>query len=302
MIELAASFLRGSYPPLVTPFASGAVDEDRFATLVERQVTEGSDGVVVCGTTGEPSTLTREERERLTRVAVEVVAGRIPVVAATGSQSHAETVWLTERATDAGADAVMVVTPYFSQPPARGLVEYYCDVGRRTDLPLLIYNIPGRAAVAVDVATVEQIAERTPTLVGIKHAATDLALVSSLRWRLGPEFRIFSGLEELSLAMLATGASGLMNAVGNLVPAVVAELARAAAQGDLHKAQQLHFDLLTLNRAIFFDTNPIPLKYLMRRAGLLMSNEHRLPLVPASPDLEARLDAVIAQSPVLTAP
>lgn len=299
MIELAPDFLRGSYPPLVTPFLDGAVDEDGFAALVERQVTEGSDGVVVTGTTGEPSTLTLDERARLTSIAVDVVAGRIPVVAATGSQSHADTVWLTERAAAAGADAVMVVTPYFSKPPQRGLVEYYCDLGRRVDAPLLVYHIPGRAAVSVDVSTMERIAERTPTLVGVKHASADLDYVSSLRSRLGPEFRIFAGLEELSLPMMAVGATGLMNAVGNLVPGEVAALARAVLGGDLHAAQRLHAELLELNRAIHLDTNPIPLKYLLRRAGLLARNEHRLPLVPASPELEATLDELAERCPVL---
>jgi 4-hydroxy-tetrahydrodipicolinate synthase len=299
VIDLAPDFLRGSYPPLVTPFVDGAVDEGRFAALVERQVTEGSDGVVVTGTTGEPSTLTLDERARLTSIAVDVTAGRIPVVAATGSQSHAETVSLTERAAVAGADAVMVVTPYFSKPPQRGLVEYYCDLGRRVDAPLLVYHIPGRAAVSVDVATMEQIAERTPTLVGVKHASTDLDYVSSLRSRLGAEFRIFVGLEELSLPMMAVGATGLMNAVGNLVPGMVAALARAVLSGDLHAAQRLHSELLEVNRAIHLDTNPIPLKYLLRRAGLLARNEHRLPMVPASRELEARLDDLAARSPVL---
>ncbi len=296
MIELGHDELRGSYPPLVTPFRDGEVDLDAYAGLVEHHVAEGSHGIVVNGTTAEPSTLTTEERARLVTVAVETAAGRIPVVAATGSQSHAETVWLTEQATEAGADAVLIVTPYYLQPPQRGLVEYFADVGRRTDRPVLVYHIPGRTAVAVTVETVERIAERLPSFVGMKHAVNDLAFVSDVLPRVGKGFRIFVGLEGLSLPMLAVGATGLMNAVGNLVPGTVATLYDAVAAGSLEEARAIHDELYELNRSVFYDTNPIPMKYMMRRLGLLDANEHRLPMVPADAALESRLDDVLARA------
>ena len=296
MIELGDGELRGSYPPLVTPFHDGEVDLDAYANLVEHQVAEGSHGIVVNGTTAEPSTLTTEERARLVTVAVEAAAGRIPVVAATGSQSHAETVWLTEQATEAGADAVLIVTPYYLKPPQRGLVEFFADVGGRTDLPVLLYHIPGRTAVAVTVETVEAIAERLPSFVGMKHAVNDLGFVSDVLPRVGKGFRIFVGLEELSLPMLAVGATGLMNAVGNLVPGKVAALYDAVAAGSLEQARAIHDQLYELNRSVFYDTNPIPMKYMMRRLGLLPANEHRLPMVPADAALEARLDDVLARA------
>lgn len=296
MIELRDDELRGSYPPLVTPFRDGEVDLDAYAGLVELHVAEGSHGIVVNGTTAEPSTLTTEERACLVTVAVEAAAGRIPVVAATGSQSHAETVWLTEQATEAGADAVLIVTPYYLQPPQRGLVEYFADVGRRTDRPVLLYNIPGRTAVAVTVETVERIAERLPSFVGMKHAVNDLGFVSDVLPRVGKGFRIFVGLEGLSLPMLAVGATGLMNAVGNLVPGKVAALYDAVAAGSLEQARAIHDQLYELNRSVFYDTNPIPMKYMMRRLGLLAANEHRLPMVPADAALEARLDDVLARA------
>ncbi len=296
MIELGDDQLRGSYPPLVTPFRDGEVDLDAYAGLVEHQVAEGSHGIVVNGTTAEPSTLTLEERARLVAVAVDTAAGRIPVVAATGSQSHAETVWLTEQATDAGADAVLVVTPYYLKPPQRGLVEYFVDVAGHTDLPVLVYHIPGRTAVGVTVETLSQIAERVPTFVGMKHAVNDLGFVSDLLPRVGKGFRIFVGLEELSLPMMAVGATGLMNAVGNLVPAKVAALADAVATGSLVEARAIHDELYELNRAVFYDTNPIPMKYMMRHLGLLAANEHRLPMVAADHALEARLADVLARA------
>jgi 4-hydroxy-tetrahydrodipicolinate synthase len=300
MIDLASDALRGSYPPLVTPLRDGEVDYEVFAQLVEMQIREGSHGIVVNGTTGEPTTLTMRERTRLVATAVKAAKGRIPVVAATGSQSLAETLELTAAAEEAGAQAVLVLTPYFVKPPARGLVEYYVEVGRRTRLPLLIYHIPGRAAVEVKPETVAQIADRLPNLVGLKHAANDLGFVTAVLRRLGAAFRIFAGLEELSHPMLAIGASGLMNAVGNIAPRRVAELYRAAARGDGETARRLHEDLFELNQAVFFDTNPIPIKYMMKRMGLLPDEEHRLPMMPATPDLAMRLDAVLQRAGLLS--
>jgi 4-hydroxy-tetrahydrodipicolinate synthase len=286
MMQLDETFLCGSYPPLVTPFRGGKVDFDRFADLAERQAKEGSHGLVVAGTTGEPSSLTVAERTELVKVAVAAVRGRIPVVAATGSQSFAETVELTQQGEKAGASAVLVVTPYYIKPSQRGLIEYFAAVGKRTALPLMIYHIPGRAAVSIHAKTVMQIGERIDNLVGLKHADKGLELLTELQIGMGPEFRMFCGLEALSLPMLVLGASGLMNAVGNVAPAKVASLYTAVKQGDLQMAQRLHLELFELNRAIFFDTNPVPLKYMMSRLGML-----------DSPDLDAELQKAI--DPVL---
>jgi 4-hydroxy-tetrahydrodipicolinate synthase len=265
-------------------------------------VAGGAQGVVVCGTTGEPSVLQPRERTELVRVAVSAAGGRIPVVAATGSASYAETRVLSEVAAAAGADALLVVTPYYLRPPQRGLVEYFCDIGARVDLPVLIYHIPGRAGVTLEIAALEAIARRTPNLVGMKHASAELALITEVRAALGPDFRIFVGLEELSLPMLALGAHGLMNAVGNLVPDRIAALCRAVTEERLADARALHDSLWELNRAVFFDTNPIPIKYMMRRMGLLAANEHRLPMMPATPDLERRLDGVLERAHLPAAP
>jgi 4-hydroxy-tetrahydrodipicolinate synthase len=296
VIHLDDNFLRGSYPPLVTPLRDDAVDHDAFAALVEHQIREGSHGIVVCGTTGEPNTLTIEERNRLLMVAIETAARRVPVVAAAGSQSHAETVALMVAAEKAGADALLVVTPYFIRPPQRGLAEYFIDLGRRTRLPLLIYHIPGRAAVSIDVETIARIADAVPHLVGVKHAANDLGFVTQLLHRFGFDFRVFVGLEDLSFPMLAIGAAGLMNAVGNIAPRKIAELYEQTARGALATARALHFELFELNQAVFFDTNPIPIKYMLKRMGLLPTNEHRLPLVPATKELEERLDGVLRRA------
>jgi len=287
--------LKGSIPPVLTPFREGAVDWDGYRRLVERTA-DASHGVLVNGTTSEPASLTVEERNRLVALALETVGGRVPVVAATGSQSLAETRSLTEYAAGAGADALLIVTPYYSRPPQRGIVEYYLSITRDIPTPWMVYHIPGRTAVGVTIDTLKELKDRSPTFVGMKHASLDLDFVSECLATLGTDFRIFVGLEELSFPMMAIGACGLMNAVGNLLPKALADLCEAVWQGDLHEARRLHYELRELNKAIFFDTNPIPLKYMARRLGIVDSNEHRLPLCPADTALEKRLDAVLERA------
>jgi 4-hydroxy-tetrahydrodipicolinate synthase len=289
------SALAGSIPPLVTPFRGDRVDEDTFADLVERQIAEGSHGVLVNGTTAEPSSLTVEERNRLVDVAVRVSKGRRPVVAATGSQSLAETRALTVHAAEAGADALLIVTPYYIRPPQRGIIAYYLAAVEGISVPWMVYHIPGRAAVSVTRDTLDALAAQSPTFIGMKHAVNDLGFVSECL-ESQPDLRIFVGLEELSFPGLAVGACGLMNAVGNLRPRVLAEMCEAVSCNDLPRARALHDQLFEVNRAVFFDTNPIPMKYMMKRLGLLPANDHRLPLTPATPELERKLDAVLERA------
>ncbi len=299
MIALDEGFLKGSYPPLITPFKAGEVDYDAYAAFVEFQIREGSHGIVVNGTTSEPSTLTIAERNKMVDVAMAAAGGRVPVVAATGSQSHAESAQLTEHAEKAGVDAVMIVTPFYIRPPQRGVAAYFNDLGKRTEKPLLMYHIPGRTAFTASLETLSEIAGATPHFVGMKHASLDLALLSDALAEFGPEFRVFVGLEDLSFPMLCIGACGMMNAVGNLAPGKVAALYEAVAAGDLAAGRRLHFELWELNKAIFFDTNPIPMKYMMKRLGIIPANEHRLPMMAADKALEKRLDGVLRRAGML---
>lgn len=296
MNPLAAEDLRGSFPPLVTPFRDGDVDLGTYENLVDFQATAGSHGIVVAGTTGEPTLLSIAERKTLAETAVKTAGGRLPVIVATGAPSMADTLELTVHAEEeAGAAAVLVVTPAFSRPPARGLVDYYQKVCASTGLPVLLYHIPGRSGVNVSVDTLDEIASRSDNLVGAKHASADLGWVTDVTLRLGPEFRIHVGLEELSLPMLAVGAAGMVNAVANVVPRAVAQMYKAVRDGDLAEGRRLHKALWGLSRAIFFDTNPIPIKYMMRARGLLPNNEERLPMAPATPEIERRCDKVLAE-------
>ncbi len=294
--QLDATFLRGSYPPLIAPFNSGEVDYEAYAALVEFQIAAGTHGLVVNGTTGEPSTLTITERNRLVEVAVQTSAGRVPVVAATGSQSLDETLTLTTAAEAAGASALLVVTPYYVRPPQRGLVEYFTAVGRHTGLPLLLYHIPARAGVSVEVDTLDQIANAIPHFVGIKHSAHDLVFLTRVLDHFGPDFRALVGVEELTYPMLAIGACGMVNAAANVAPGKIVAMYEAVAAGDHGAARRLHFELFDLNCAVFWDTNPIPVKYMAKRLGLIKNNEHRLPMVRAEKELEARLDGVLERA------
>lgn len=292
--------IRGSIPPVITPFRDDEVDYETYANLIEYQVSEGSHGVLVNGTTAEPSTLTTAERNRLVDIAIETVAGRVPVVAATGSQSLAETEVLTTHAAKAGADALLVVTPYYIRPPQRGLVEYYLKVASLHDTPWMIYHIPGRTAVNVTLDSMQELRDRSKNFVGMKHAVNDLGFVTECFAALGNDFKVFVGLEELSFPMMTIGACGLMNAVGNLRPSVLAEMCDAVWNSDLQKGRELHQRLLEINQSVFYDTNPIPMKYMMKKLGLMPTNEHRLPMLPATPELERRLDGVLQRAGLLT--
>jgi 4-hydroxy-tetrahydrodipicolinate synthase len=292
-VNAAPATLRGSIVPLVTPFTDGVLDTDAFEASVERQVQEGSHGVVVSGTTGEPTSLTLDERAELYRRAVDVAAGRFPVLAATGTSNHAETLELTRRAEEAGVDAALIVCPAFVKPSQEGLVRHFAAVAKSTGLPFLIYNIPGRAGVAVTGETVERIAERAPNLVGLKHASNDLDLVTDLLMRLGDDFRLFCGLESYSYPFLAVGGAGLMSAIGNLLPTRVAEMCDLVRTGNHEGALAIHRELFRINEAVFFDTNPVPLKAMLAASGL-GSEEVRPPLAPISDATRRRVLDVLA--------
>jgi 4-hydroxy-tetrahydrodipicolinate synthase len=300
MISLPEDHLRGSVPPLVTPLQDGELDLDAFERLVCHQVENGSHGIVVTGTSGEPSMLTSAERIRLFRCAVSASAGRIPVIAGTGAGTLEATIELTQAAERAGAQAVMVVTPYYSKPPEEGVVGYYREVAKSTGLPVLIYHIPGRTGTTVRPEAIERIASEAANVVGVKHSAYDLLWMTEVVSRLGPQFRVLVGVEELSFPMLAIGAAGLVNAAANVAPAAVRALYDAVARHDLEEGCRLHYTLFKLNSAVFWDTNPGPIKYLMWRMGLLPNNEHRLPMAGPAESVRRRLDSLLEElAPVL---
>lgn len=291
--------IRGSIPPIITPFVNGEVDYKTYASLIEHQIKNGSHGILVNGTTAEPSTLTLDERNKLINIAVEVANGKIPVIAGTGSQSIIETKILTNHAVKAGVDSLLIVTPYYIKPPQRGLIEYYLELTEKIDIPWMIYHIPGRTAVNVTLETMKILSDKSANFVGMKHAVNDLGFVTECLSAFGPDFKIFVGLEELSFPMLSIGACGLMNAVGNLRPNILSEMCEALWNKDHERGLELHHQLLEINQAVFYDTNPIPIKYMMKKLGIMKNNEHRLPMMPATVELEKRLDIVLRNSGLL---
>lgn len=295
MLDLADDALRGSYTPLITPFRKGKVDLEAYSRLIEHQIADGGHGVLVNGTSAEPATLTIDERNRLVSFAVETAAGRIPVVAATGSQSLEETITLTRHADALDVAGILVVTPYYTRPPQRGVIAYFESIAATTRRPLMMYHIPGRTAFTAVLDTLQRIADSVPHFVGLKHASTDIGLLTEIRRRMDPRFRLFVGLEDLSFPLLCMGAAGLMNAVGNILPGKLSAMCEAVFRGDLAAGRALHEELWPLNQAVFFDTNPIAVKYMMKKAGLIASNEHRLPMIAATPEVEERLDKILAE-------
>ena len=291
--------IRGSIPPIITPFVNGEVDYKTYASLIEHQIKNGSHGILVNGTTAEPSTLTLDERNKLINIAVEVANGKIPVIAGTGSQSIIETKILTNHAVKAGVDSLLIVTPYYIKPPQRGLIEYYLELTEKIDMPWMIYHIPGRTAVNVTLETMKILSDKSANFVGMKHAVNDLGFVTECLSAFGPDFKIFVGLEELSFPMLSIGACGLMNAVGNLRPNILSEMCEAVWNKNNERGLELHHQLLEINQAVFYDTNPIPIKYMMKKLGIMKNNEHRLPMMPATVELEKRLDIVLRNSGLL---
>jgi len=290
-----AERLRGSITPLPTPFTAdgAAVDESALARLVEHQIAGGSHGVSCTGTTGEPTSLTPAERERVIRLVVEIAAGRVPVVAGTGSSNTAETIALTRHAAAVGADAVLVVAPYHVRPTQEGLFQHFRAVAASVDLPVILYNIPGRAGVNVAPETQRRVRAACPNVVGVKEANADFAQVSHDLAACGRDWKVFSGIEALCFPMLALGGAGHVSATGNVLPREVAALYDLAAAGRWDEARDLHFRLLALNEVLFIETNPGPVKFLLGAMGLC-APAVRPPLAAPAPASQARIREIAA--------
>ena len=287
--SLAVSQLEGSITPIVTPFKDGQLDEPALTALIERQIEAGSHGVSVGGTTGEPAALTLDERETLIQHAVNVVDGRVPVLAGTGSVNIDETLHLTQFAQKTGADAALVIVPYYVKPNQQGLFDFFARVAQAVPgFPLVLYNIPGRSAVSLEPPTLARLSRDYTNVIGVKHSVKDLDAVSWTLKLCGPDFKVFCGLESLTYPMLALGGHGMVAATANWLPRDVAQMYDHAKAGEFEKARELHYRLLEANEAIFWDTNPIPLKTVLAWMGLI-EKEWRLPLGPTTPENEERL-------------
>ena len=272
--------LTGSAPALVTPFKDGAVDEDAFVQLVEWQIDQGSHGLVPCGTTGESPALTHEEHMRVVDLCVRAARGRVPVVAGAGSNNTAEAIALARHAEKSGADAVLVVTPYYNKPSQEGLYRHFEAVNDAIGIPIIIYNIPPRSVVDMTVETMQRLYE-LGNIAGVKDATANLARVSLQRHALGPDFIQLSGEDMTALAYLAAGGHGCISVSANVAPKLCARLQTAALAGDYGAALELQDRLVPLHAAMFAEPSPAMPKYGLARLGRVR-DELRLPMLPAS--------------------
>jgi len=286
------SRLRGSIVPLVTPFRDGRLDEAALRGLVEHQVGHGSHGISVLGTTGEPTSLTPDERERVMALAVEAAGGRVPVLVGTGSTNHDETLRYTRLAEQFGADAVLLIVPYYNRPSQHGLYEHFRRAAEATSLPVVLYNIPGRSAVNLEPDTIARLHADCANVVGVKEANVNLDQVSRVLARCGRDFLVYSGIEALCFPMLALGGAGHVSATANVAPERVAGLYDLCAAGRWDEARDLHYELLELNEVLFLETNPGPVKAALGMMGLI-DPEVRLPLAPVSTATAERVRAAL---------
>ncbi len=281
----------GSITALITPFTDGNIDDDTFQRFVEWQIAEGSNGLVPSGSTGESATMSHDEHERVIRLCVEATAGRVPVIAGTGSNSTAEAVSLSRAAERAGADAALVVTPYYNKPSQEGLYRHYKEIHDSVGLPIIIYNIPGRSVIDMSVETMARLAE-LPRIVGVKDATADLTRPTRTRHAIGPGFCQLSGEDPSIAAFLAQGGHGCISVTANVAPALCAALQDAWRAGNLAEMARVRDMLTPLNLALFAEVNPVPVKYAVSRLGF-GNGSLRLPLVEASAATRAAVDSAL---------
>ncbi len=290
--------IAGAMVAIVTPFRDGKVDEDALKNLIEWQVSSGTHCIVPCGTTGESATLNYEEHERVVELTVEVVHGRVPVIAGTGSNSTEETIMLTKHAKKAGADAALVITPYYNKPTQEGLYQHFKKVADECKFPLVLYNVPGRTSVNMLPATVARCAENK-YIIGIKEATGNLSQVSEVIRLCPKNFIVLSGDDFTAFPTMALGGKGVISVASNVMPKEMATLMNHCLAGEMEKARQLHFKLFPLFDSMFIETNPAPAKEALYQMGKIPSNEMRLPLVTMSDANKAKLTSVLTSYSLL---
>ncbi len=282
----------GTLPAIVTPLKKDeTIDQESLRSLIHFLLDKGVDGIVPCGTTGESATLSHEEHMEVVRITIEEVRGRVPVLAGTGSNSTAESIYLTKAAKEAGADGALLISPYYNKPTQEGVYQHYKKIAQETVFPLVLYNVPGRTSLNMLPETVARLA-KVDSIVGIKEASADLDQVSRIIEQCPEDFAVLSGDDFTVLPLLSVGGKGVISVVANAAPADMAEMVRAYGNQDIARAQALHYRLLPLTRAMFLETNPIPVKTTLHLMGLC-EESFRLPLCPMAPKNREQLDAVV---------
>jgi 4-hydroxy-tetrahydrodipicolinate synthase len=282
---------KGSLVPIVTPFKNGKLDEKVYADLIEWHISQGTHGIVPCGTTGEASTLDFDEHYRVIEVAVEAANKRIPVIAGTGANATDEAVFITKKAKELGVDGALIVTPYYNKPTQEGLYLHFKSIAESVDIPIILYNVPGRTAVNMLPATVARLLEFR-NIIGLKEATGDMRQASDLIRLCGDRLALYSGDDFTTFTMLSLGGKGVISVTANIVPKDVADMWNSWDKGNIDKARELHYKLEPLNAAMFIETNPIPVKTALAMMGKMDEN-FRLPLCSMSAAAKEKLRAVL---------
>ncbi len=285
---------QGAFTALVTPFGKdGSVDEDALRRLVDFQIDEGISGIVPMGTTGESPTVSHDENIEVVRIVVEEARGRVPVIAGTGSNSTSEAVDMTRRAKEIGADATLQVTPYYNKPNQEGLYRHFTSVADQGGLPVVVYNIPGRTGKNIETPTMIRLANH-PGIVAVKEAGGSLPQFMDTIAGVPDSFDVLSGDDNFALPVTLLGARGVISVASNLLPGRIQRLIEAGLEGRTEDAVAEHYRLLPFFKSLFIDTNPIPIKYAMAKAGHLIDS-YRLPLTPLSPEHRSQVDAILKE-------
>ncbi|HJP18912.1 MAG TPA: 4-hydroxy-tetrahydrodipicolinate synthase [Nitrospinota bacterium] len=285
---------QGSFVALVTPFKNGKIDEDALKNLIEFQISNGTNGIVPCGTTGESATLNIEEHNQVVDIAVRAVNGRIPVIAGTGSNSTEEAIKMTRHAKEAGANAALLITPYYNKPTQEGLYQHFKKIAGDVDIPVIVYNVPGRTSVNMLPATTARLSE-VKNIVGIKEATGNLQQVSETIKLCGENFSVISGDDANTLPIMAAGGKGVISVTANIAPDKIAALCKACLDENFNEARKLHYELLDLNNGMFIETNPVPVKTALSLMGKVI-DEVRLPLAPMNNANLSKLKSLLKES------
>ena len=291
--------IKGSLVAIVSPMhEDGSLDLDAYRRLIDWHVAEGTSAIVAVGTTGESPTVTPQEHGELIRVAVEAARGRIPVIAGTGGNSTAEAIELTRHAKQVGANATLQVVPYYNKPTQQGLYQHFRKIAETVDLPVILYNVPGRTVADLSTETTLRLA-RVPGIVGLKDATSDMARAADLLKHLPPTFALYSGNDDTALALILMGGHGVISVTANVAPRLMSEMCAAALGGDLARARQINNQLLSVHFKLFVETNPAPVKWALAKVGRIEGGI-RLPLVPLSKQSEAIVESALEEAGCLS--